>query len=211
VRLRKLKANPFDEVTKLKTEVEAHYVEDHELNLAMEIGRELGGPQHIVALALMTAYLCSRRSVEVRAFTRPQITEAGIEWIGAKRQKGKALQRGLIEWSPRLRAIIDEALAIERGDLAGVWYIFGNMRGGKYTKGGWKKTLSVLMEECEIKAAERGIEFRKFSLQDCRPKGLTDKLEDGHTDVVDAALHTSEKMVRQVYDRRRIKVAKATK
>jgi hypothetical protein len=208
VRLRMLKENPFDGVEKLRTVKKAHYVEDYELDLAVEVGREMGGPQHIVALALKTAYLCLRRSVEVRAFTRPQITEAGIEWTGAKRQAGQIEQRGLIEWSPELRATIDEALAIERGKLAGVWYIFGNLRGGKYTKGGWKKTLSKLMDKCEEKAAERGIEFRKFSLQECRPKGVTDKLGQGHGDTIDATLHTSERMVRQVYDRRRVKVAK---
>lgn len=42
---------------------------------------------------------------------------------------------------------------------------------------------------------------------DYRPKGVTDKLEAGHDDVTDAALHTSDRMVRQVYDRRRVREA----
>jgi hypothetical protein len=45
-------------------------------------------------------------------------------------------------------------------------------------------------------------------MQDCRPKGVSDKLARGDADTVDATLHTSERMVRQVYDRRRIRVAK---
>ena len=50
--------------------------------------------------------------------------------------------------------------------------------------------------------------FTPFSLQDCRPKGVSDKLARGDLDVLDATLHTSERMVRSVYDRRRTRVAK---
>ncbi|MBS0449947.1 MAG: hypothetical protein JSS14_01420 [Proteobacteria bacterium] len=87
-------------------------------------------------------------------------------------------------------------------------YVFGNMRGQKYTKGGWKAMLDDLMRECVKAAAERKMAFRKFSLQDCRPKGVSDKLEAGHTDTKDATLHSSEAMIAQVYDRRRARKAK---
>lgn len=208
VRLRLIDSNPFADVTKLRTTTHSRYVTDSELSLAVEVGRRRGGATHIVALGLKTAYLCVRRSVEVRALKRDQITEAGILWTAAKRQKGQAARQGLIEWSPELRATIDEALAIKRNQVAGSWYLFGNMRGQPYTKGGWKKTLSVLMDECVAEAQRRGVAFTPFSLQDCRPKGVTDKLTAGASDVVEATLHTSERMVRQVYDRRVLKTAK---
>lgn len=128
--------------------------------------------------------------------------------LAATRQKSHQEQRGLIEWSPELKQTIDEALSLRRNNVAGSWFIFGNMNGQIYTKGGWKKTLSVLMNECVEEAALRKMPFTPFSLQDCRPKGVSDKLTDGATDVVDATLHTSERMVRQVYDRRRVKTAK---
>jgi hypothetical protein len=54
-------------------------------------------------------------------------------------------------------------------------------------------------------------QFAPFSLQDCRPKGVSDKLAQGDVDVVDAALHTSKRMVRQVYDRRKVRIAKPTR
>lgn len=139
VRVGLLENNPFDKVVKVKTVKEARYVTDYELNLAVEVDRALGGSRHIVALALKTAYLCVRRSVEVHALTREQITDAGIVWVAAKRQKSHAVQRGLIEWSPELRAVMDEILSIKRNQLAGSWYVFGNLQGQKYTKGGWKK------------------------------------------------------------------------
>lgn len=208
VRLRLIKENPFADITKLRTEKKTRYVTDQELALALEIGRRRGGASHIVALALQTAYLCVRRSVEVRALKRDQITDAGIVWTAAKRQKGQTAQQGLIEWSPELHATIQEALALKRNKVAGTFLVFGNMQGQQYTKGGWKKTLSVLMQDCAEAARERGILFTPFSLQDCRPKGVSDKLSTGAGDVIDATLHTSERMVRQVYDRRRVKVAK---
>lgn len=208
VRIRALTANPFDGIEKLVTRKDDRLVSDQELALAVEVGRRMGGPQHIVALALRTAWLCVRRSVEVRALTRDQIGEDGIAWRAAKRQAGQAQKLGLIEWSDELRATVDEALAIKRHALAGSWYVFGNLSGQRYTKGGWKATLAKLMTECVAEAARRKIAFAPFSLQDCRPKGVTDKLEQGDTDTLDATMHTSERMIRQVYDRRRVRVAK---
>ena len=64
------------------------------------------------------------------------------------------------------------------------------------------------MTECEAEAARRKLAFLKFSLQDCRPKGVSDKLARGDADTVEATMHSSERMVRQVYDRRRVRVAK---
>lgn len=208
VRKGRIKSNPFDGVEKLATVKRDRLVSEGELALAVEVGRRMGGPQHIVALALNTAWLCLRRSVEVRALTRDQIGEDGIVWKAAKRQRGEAEKLGLIEWSPALRATIDEALAIKRHKLAGAWYLFGNLDGQRYTKGGWKATLSRLMVECTAEAARRRIAFAPFSLQDCRPKGVSDKLARGDTDTLDATMHSSERMVRQVYDRRRVRVAK---
>lgn len=208
VRRRWLERNPFEAVEKLATTKRDHLVSDGELALATEVGRKMGGPQLIVALALRTAWLCVRRSVEVRALTRDQVTDAGIVWRAAKRQRGEAVKTGLIEWSPELRATIDEALRVKRYELAGSWYLFGNLSGQRYTKGGWKATLAKLMRECVAEAARRKVAFAPFSLQDCRPKGVSDKLARGDDDVIDATLHSSERMVRQVYDRRRLRVAK---
>jgi integrase len=208
VRVRLLKANPFAGVERLATARVARCVADSELALAVDVGRRLGGPQHIVALALKTAFLCVRRSVEVRDLKRDQIGVDGIVWTGGKRRARQDPKIALIEWSPELRATIDEALAIPRYSDLTSWHVFGNLKGQPYTKGGWKKTLSVLMDECEAEAARRRIAFQKFSLQECRPMGVSAKMERGDTDTVDATLHSSERMVRQVYDRRRVRVAK---
>jgi integrase len=208
VRCGKLASNPFDGVTKLKTRVYQRLVTQEEMDLAVRVGRAMRPAQHICALALKTAWLCTKRSVEVRALAINQLKTEGIEWTGAKRKRGAPVRRGLIEWSDELQATIDEALAIPRGKLAGTWFVFGNLRGQRYTKGGWKKTLAVLMTECVRVAAAERIAFLPFSLQDCRPKGVSDKMDAGHDDVQDATLHSNRRMIEQSYDRRRMRNAK---
>jgi hypothetical protein len=56
-----------------------------------------------------------------------------------------------------------------------------------------------------VYAQALGVPFRHFSLQDCRPKGVTDKLEREDTDTTNATLHTSEAMIVKHYDRRATK------
>lgn len=40
---------------------------------------------------------------------------------------------------------------------------------------------------------------------------FSDKLAQGDTDTLDATMHSSDRMVRHVYDRRRVRVAKPTR
>lgn len=200
-----MEANPLVGLTKNPVKRKKRLVTPQELALAVEIGRQLGGAAHIVAMGLKTAWLCVRRPVEVRGITRDGIRESGMQW-----QDGKDGDKAevLIEWSDELRATIDEALAIKRFHVAGTMFIFGNMRGQKYTKGGWKKNLHNLMVKCEEAAEQRKIPFKKFSLQDCRPMGVSAKLDRGDLDTQDATGHSDGKMIQKVYDRRQVKRAK---
>ena len=197
--------NPLDKLTKNQTIKSTRYVTQEEMALAIETGRKFGGARLIVALALRTAWLCVRRSVEVRALTRDAIKDTGILWHDGK-TKGKP--DVMIEWSTELQATINEALTIKRHGVAGTMFVFGNMRGQRYTKGGWKAMLDDLMRECVAAATERKLAFTKFSLQDCRPMGVSDKLARGDQDTQDATLHSNIKMIESVYDRRRTRKAK---
>lgn len=70
----------------------------------------------------------------------------------------------------------------------------------------------VLFDPARLPAPDaRGIAFKKFSLQDCRPKGVTDKLTAGHTDTRDTTNHTSDVMISQIYDRRTTKKGSPSK
>jgi len=204
IRKKMLVVNPFDKLTKNKTVKSKRLVTAVEMDLAVEVGRKFGGARHIVAMGLKTAWLCVRRSVEVRGIKRDGIREDGILWEDGK---SKTKAKILIEWSPDLRETIAEALGIKRNKVAGTMFVFGNMQGQRYTKGGWKSMLDDLMRECMKVAEERGIEFKRFSLQDCRPMGVSGKLERGDTDTKNATGHTSDKMISTVYDRRPVKRA----
>jgi len=201
----KIAINPFTDMTKNKTVKIRHLVTADEMKLATEVGRTMGGARYIVALGLRTAWLCVRRSVEVRAILREQVLDDGMLWHDGKNKTKPAV---LIEWSAGLRETVDEALAFKRNKLASGNYLFGNMQGNRYTKGGWKSGLFDLMAACQEEAAKQKVPFRSFSLQDCRPMGVSDKLERGDTDVRNATGHTSDKMIQTVYDRRPVKKAK---
>ncbi|WP_310625768.1 hypothetical protein [Limnohabitans sp.] len=205
VRIGRISTNPLTRIRKNKTVKTSRHVNDVEMSLALEVGRSKGGARLIVALALKTAWLCVRRSVEVRGITRDAIRDDGILWQDGKSKTKPAV---LIEWTDELRATMNEALALKRNHVAGSMYVFDNMRGQRYTKGGWKAMLSDLMTVCVSEAEKRKIEFKPFSLQDCRPKGVSDKLASGQTDTQDATGHSSERMIRQVYDRHAVKKAK---
>lgn len=200
-----IEVNPLDGITKNKrVKTAKRYVSDDEMECAVIAGRWMGGGYHIIAMALRTAWLCVRRSVEVRAIGRDSITDTGIVWTDSKDPNKPKI---LIEWSPELRDTINEALAIERNSLAGSFLIFGNLQGQKYTKTGWGKMLRTLMACAGDIAEIFEVPFQPFSLQDCRPKGVSDKLAAGHTDTQDATLHSDGKMIARIYDRRANKKA----
>ena len=212
VRLGIIDVNPVHGVDKLATAPSTRYVEDEELELSLTAGRQRGGSAHLAALALRVAYLCVRRSTEALDLRYTDISEDGIRWVGKKRQPADFKRAVLIKWSPDLRAAIAEARTV-RGqiDRNPAEFVFGTQSGTRYTRGGWKKTLSRLMEGCEEYANAKGIPFTKFNLQDQRPKGVTDKMTAGHLDVQDATLHKTKKLIDMVYDRRRIRVAQPSK
>ena len=130
-----LDTNLLDRLTKNRTVSEKRYLTHQEMALAVENGRKFGGACLIVALALKTARLCIRRSVEVRALTRDALTNTGIMWQDGKDTKRKKAAV-LIEWSPQLQDTTAEATAFKRNILAGTMFVFGNMRGQRCTKGG---------------------------------------------------------------------------
>lgn len=121
-----------------------------------------------------------------------------------KRKRGQAQKFKLIEWSPDLRAVIDEALKLQRTTSM---YVFGNSDGQPYTTSGWNTNLRRPMEHARKKAEKEGIEFARFTLKDMRPAAVTD---GGDKDITNATGHSSDRMVRQVYDRRKTTTARAT-
>lgn len=185
-------------------------VEWEQVEFLCEVGKKAGGPYVIMALAAQFAWLTVKRSNEVRNFTRDRITAEGCVFNASKRRARDAERTGLTLWSPLLRTTVDDAKAVKRWGKNSIpaRYVFGNMAGEPYTKGGWKANWTRLHKMAEKAAAEQGKTWKRFSLQDCRPGGVTEKEERGDIDTVDATLHTSSRMIKQVYDRRRVKKSK---
>jgi hypothetical protein len=53
-------------------------------------------------------------------------------------------------------------------------------------------------------------EFARFTLKDMQPAAVTDWVDEGDETITNATGHSSDRMVRQVYDRRKKKTARAT-
>jgi integrase len=161
----------------------------------------------VAALCLRAAYRTVSRPDEMRKITRQAITAAGMEMPVGKRKKGQARKFNLIEWSIELRAVIDEALKLQR--TSSLW-VFGNSNGQPYTTSGWNTNLRRLMEHARKRAEEEGGEFARFTQKDMRPAAVTDRVEKGDDAITNASGHSGDRMVRQVYDRRKTKKARAT-
>ena len=202
-----LETNPCLNIKYNKTRPDTRYVTPAELDMVMRTARERGGMYLVGALCLRAAYLTVSRPDEMRKITRQSIGAQGLQMVVGKRKKGQAQRSKLIEWSTELRAVIDEALALQRTTSM---YVFGNSDGQPYTTSGWNTNLRRLMEHARKKAEKEGVEFQRFTLKDMRPAAVTDRVDAGDEKIVNATGHSSDRMVKQVYDRRKIKVAKAT-
>jgi integrase len=178
-----------------------------ELDLVVRVARERGGMYVVAALCLRAAYLTVSRPDEMRKITRQAITDQGVEMPVGKRKKGQAQRFKLIEWSDELRAVMKEALSLQRTTSM---YVFGNSEGQPYTTSGWNTNLRRLMEHARKKAEKEGIGFARFTLKDMRPAAVTDRVDEGDENITNATGHSSDRMVRQVYDRRKKKTARAT-
>lgn len=204
-----LETNPCAGIKYNKTVPSAKYVKWADVDYTVQEARKRGGSYLILALCVLAAYMTVSRPTEMRELTRQAIKEGGIEVKVGKRKKGQVQRYKLIEWAPELRAVITEALQLQRTTSI---YIFGNTSGQVYTRSGWNTIWKRLMVYCEKKAEDEGIEFTRFALTHMRPTAVTDRMEDGDeaTAKGDASGHVDGRMVRQVYDRRRVKKAKAT-
>lgn len=174
-----------------------------EIDAVLEVARTVGPGATIQALAARAALLCLRRPPEILSLTTSQLTDDGVRFRAAKRKAGEIERWTTIEWSPLLRATIDETRSIKRRvDISGL--VFATLYGSQYTRSGWGAGWSDLMARCAKEIAG----FQRFTLQDCRPGGVTTKRERGDTDVLDATMHRDQRMVDTIYDRRRARSAK---
>lgn len=189
-------------IKRIKTRPRQRRVLLTEIDALLPIARAMGSGATVQVLCARAALLCLRRPGEILSLRSSDITEDGIRFTAGKRKAGELERATIIGWSAELRATINEALAVQRRvDISPL--VFGNLTGGQYTKSGWGASWRRLMK----KAATKIEGFEPFTLQDCRPGGVTAKRERGDTDIQDATMHADARMIDQVYDRRRTRKA----
>ncbi|KVK99272.1 hypothetical protein [Burkholderia territorii] len=211
-----VETNPCRGIEYNPTRPRQRYVRQDEIDLAVEVARSRRsvGDQHpssaylILALCVKAAYLTVSRPTEMRELHRQSIRPEGVEVPIGKRKAGEQQRVKLVLWSPELKAVIDEALALQRTSSV---HVFGNTAGQVYTRSGWNTNWSRLMGYCEKEAQARGVPFERFALRDMRPAAVTDRQEEGDDRIIDATGNADERMVRKTYDRRRQRKVRATR
>lgn len=204
-----LEINPCRDIRYNKTRPSTKFVEWSHVEYAIAEARRRGGSYLVLALCVMCAYLTVSRPTEMRMLQRRAESDDGILIPVGKRKAGHAQKVKLIEWSPELRAVIDEAKAVQRTTSV---YLFANSDGQVYTRSGWNTIWTRLMIYCETRAKEEDVTFERFTLANMRPTSITDRLDsnDATTRTGEASGHADGRMVAKVYDRRTVKRSKAT-
>lgn len=187
-------------IKRVKTSPDTRAVTLAEIDRVLTVARKVGPGATMQALAARCAFLCVRRPPEILGLTPAQLGEDGILFGAAKRKAGQAQKTVLIAWSDELRATIAQAQAVQRRvDIAP--FVFATLDGRRYTKSGWGSNWARLMARCA-----RDIPgFEHFTLMQCRPGGVTTKEDRGDDDTVDTTAHVDDRMVRTIYDRRRVR------
>ncbi len=207
-RLGELRENVCRGIEYNPTRPKTKLVSEADVELAMREARERGGSYLRMALGFQVAYLAVCRPDELRQLHRSAKRPDGLEIPVGKRRRGQAQKSKLVEWTPALKSAVDEALALQ---VTSSMYLFGNTAGQPYTRSGWSSNWRRLMSYCELRAKKEGRPFTRFALNDMRPTAVTDRMEAGDTNIVDAGGWADTKMPNKVYDRRRERRVKATK
>lgn len=193
-----------------------------------------------MGLAAMFCYLTGFRAAEIRPFHMSGLTDAGVHVASAKRKKGEDEVHKLRQWSTRLRVVVERAkrdrkvqslflFPNRRGQVysksgwGSVW------QDAMYSYiGAFDPEIAKEFEEKKRREASQRIAKRRdnpmttrvelqltnhpayFSMLDIRPAAITAKLEKRDDDAYDFAAHANPATTHRHYDRRKLKVAKAT-
>ena len=164
-------------------------------------GRTRGSCAPYLWICMELAYLCRLRGIEVVTLTDAHVTDAGIV---TNRRKGS--RDGIMQWSPRLRAVVDAALAIRDAAFRARSrpyplrpedrFLVVAEDGGPLTKSGfdtaWQRLMKQAIEAAVLKPEER------FGLHAMKHRGITDTAGN-RKDKQAAGGHRSERMT-DIYD-----------
>lgn len=192
-------ANPCEGVIYNQEKPRTRLVRDDELERFLAYARSACP---VIAATLRLMYLTAQRRVDLLALRLSALQEDGIEIT-----QSKTGARLLIEWTPELRAAVDECRAL-RTKFTGLLLIC-TRDGQAYTESGIKAMFARTMRGALD--VERGppVLAERFRMQDMRPKAVSDV--GGGKRGKDLAGHRTQSTTDRVYDRITFKRVKPTR
>lgn len=181
-------SNPCRVISKNKSTFKKRRISDDEYVAFIKFANEYSATGQVLADIAEISYLTSQRQSDVLSLDRRQLKKDGIEFT--QKKTGTEV---LIEWTPRLRAVVDRCLA--RKSSITTTHVIRNSSGQPYTTQGFKAMWNRLQVDWE-KAGNR-----RFRFHDLRAKATTKLLEEGRK-ASDVTGHLSESAVEQNYDSR---------
>jgi integrase len=181
-------SNPCRSVSKNKSTFVKRRITDAELNDFLAFARRQSDTAALLADIAELSYLTAQRQSDILSMDRRQLRDEGIEF-----RQQKTGTEVLIEWTPRLKAVVERCLA--RKSLITTTHVIRNSSGQRYTVQGFK----AMWNRLQIAWEEKG--NRRFRFHDLRAKATTKLLESGKR-ASDVTGHLSEAAVEQNYDSR---------
>jgi hypothetical protein len=155
----------------------------------------------MVSHAFRLAFLCGKAVSQILAVQSKHVTSSGIEF---DRRKGG--HSTLVEWTPTMRALVDEILKKSR-PLESPSLIC-NSAGEPYTLGGfsslWRRVMAAWVKE------RRKVDplATKFTFHDLRAMSISTMKAQGRNPL-ELTGHASNQVPDRVYDRRRVRKSQA--
>lgn len=176
-------SNPASDVARLPEASRTRYVTDDEYAAVLTLAAESGSP-YLVPL-MEFAYLCNARTCEILDLERKNVEDDGLLLVRRKGSKDT-----FFLWTPRLRAAVNAAKALQDETVKSRWLFAGSRDHGRMRESTVQTAYQRLMQ--------RYIELggKRFTFHDLKAKGVTDTEENK----LAASGHRDPKML-AVYDR----------
>lgn len=182
-------SNPCHGVKRNKEKPRTRRPETREVNALTKLAKARGESSYMCMLIGLMVAITGRRRAEVMRLTKFALREDGIHVVDSKTKTSEAERTYLVAWSPLLRQLVGEALAMNRGKD----WIFASSDGKPYTDSGFKTIWGRTMT-AYVKAG--GTRFRAHDL---RAYYVTEKGEKGEN----PETHKNPATTKRVYDRAR--------
>ncbi|MFV0283358.1 MAG: tyrosine-type recombinase/integrase [Castellaniella sp.] len=182
-------SNPCRQVRKNKERPRTRCPSWAEIESFCMTAKARGPSSHIIGLMAKFIALTGRRRAEFIRMTKGDLTDDGIRVVYAKGRVDDPVKRGLIEWSPALRAVIDELKTVDRP--VGSVYLWTNRAGQPYTEQGFKAMWAKIM------GTWGGERFTFHDLRAYYVSVMVERQQNPET-------HANPATTRKVYDRRRV-------